>query len=103
MGFASAHAPEGVGQAFDEFIAQGRHGDMGWLAANAERRKDPRVLWPEARSIIMLGLSYAPDRDPLEALQDLSRGTISVYARGLDYHDVIKAQAQDAGRRRSSR
>ena len=65
---------------------------MAWLAANAERRKDPRVLWPEARSIIMLGLSYAPDRDPLEALQDLSRGAISVYAQGLDYHDVIKAK-----------
>ena len=80
------------GRAFDEFIAQGRHGDMAWLAANAERRKDPRALWPEARSIIMLGLSYAPDRDPLEALQDLSRGTISVYAQGLDYHDVIKAK-----------
>jgi epoxyqueuosine reductase len=92
VGLASAHAPEGAGPAFDAFIAQGRHGDMGWLAANAERRKEPQVLWPEARSIIMLGLSYAPARDPLEALQDLSRGTISVYARGLDYHDVIKAK-----------
>jgi len=90
--FASAHAPEGAGQAFDAFIAEGRHGDMAWLAANAERRKDPRVLWPETRSIIVLGLSYAPDRDPLEALQKLSRGAISVYASGLDYHDLIKAK-----------
>jgi epoxyqueuosine reductase len=90
--FASAHAPEGAGSAFDSFIAQGRHGDMNWLAANADRRKDPHVLWPGARSIILLGLSYAPNRDPLEALQDLSRGTISVYAQGLDYHDVIKAK-----------
>jgi epoxyqueuosine reductase len=90
--FASAHAPEGAGQAFDDFIAEGRHGDMAWLAANAERRKDPRVLWPETRSIIVLGLSYAPDRDPLEALRDFSRGAISVYARGLDYHDLIKAK-----------
>lgn len=94
MRFASASAPEGEGPAFDAFIAQGRHGDMAWLAANAERRKDPRVLWPEARSIIMLGLSYAPDRDPLEALQDLSRGVISVYAQGFDYHDVIKAKLE---------
>ena len=92
MRFASAHAPEGAGQAFDDFIAEGRHGDMAWLAANAERRKDPRVLWPETRSIIVLGLSYAPDRDPLEALQNLSRGAISVYARGFDYHDLIKAK-----------
>ena len=92
MRFTSARAPEGVAQAFDDFIAQGRHGDMAWLAANAERRKDPRVLWPEARSIIVLGLSYAPDRDPLEALRDLSRSTISVYAQGLDYHDVIKVR-----------
>jgi epoxyqueuosine reductase len=92
VGFAAADAPKTAAPAFDAFIAQGRHGDMGWLAANAERRKDPHVLWPEARSIIMLGLSYAPTRDPLEALQDLSRTTISVYAQGLDYHDVIKAK-----------
>jgi len=90
--FAPAVAPQGVGQAFDNFIAQGRHGDMAWLAVNAERRKDPRALWPEARSIIVLGLSYAPDRDPLEALQHHSRGTISVYAQGFDYHDAIKAK-----------
>jgi epoxyqueuosine reductase len=92
VGFASADAPDGVGRAFDDFIAQGRHGDMGWLAANVERRKDPHVLWPEARSIIVLGLSYAPHQDPLEALQDRSRGAISVYAQGLDYHDIIKAK-----------
>ena len=92
MRFASAHAPEGAEQAFDAFISEGRHGDMAWLVANAERRKDPRVLWPETRSIIVLGLSYAPDRDPLEALQKLSRGAISVYASGLDYHDLIKAK-----------
>jgi epoxyqueuosine reductase len=90
--FASADVPEGSGPAFDEFLAHGRQGNMGWLAANAECRKDPRVLWPEAKSIIMLGLSYAPDCDPLEALQDVSRGAVSVYARGLDYHDVIKAK-----------
>ncbi len=65
---------------------------MIWLAANAERRKDPRALWPEARSIIMLGLSYAPKRDPLLALSETSRGVISVYAQGDDYHDVIKSK-----------
>jgi epoxyqueuosine reductase len=65
---------------------------MTWLAANAARRKDPRALWPEARSIIVLGQNYAPDGDPLEALGEPSRGVISVYAQGLDYHDVIKSK-----------
>lgn len=63
---------------------------MGWLAANPERRADPRVLWSGVRSIIMLGVNYGPDDDPLKLLARRSQGAISVYAQGDDYHDVIK-------------
>ncbi len=71
---------------------------MEWLAANADRRGDPRTLWPEVRSIIMLGLNYGPHDDPLAVLQDRLRGGISVYARGDDYHDVIKPRLKRLGR-----
>jgi epoxyqueuosine reductase len=90
--FTDASAPAGAGAALDAFLADGRHGDMTWLATNAERRKSPRALWPEAKSIIFVGLSYAPGRDPLAILQDRSRGGISVYAQGSDYHDLIKSK-----------
>ena len=74
------------------FLAKGRHGDMDWMRAHAERRGDPRVLWPEARSIVMAGLSYAPDRDPLAVLAEPRRAALSVYARGKDYHDILKGR-----------
>jgi epoxyqueuosine reductase len=90
--FTRADAPQDAGAALDAFIAQGRHGDMTWLAANAERRKDPHALMPEVKSVIMLGLNYGPSRDPLAALASRSRGTISVYAQGTDYHDLIKSK-----------
>src|SRR5690242_18498305 len=91
--FTSADPPRGAGDALDAFLADGRHGDMAWLAANAERRKSPRAIWPDVKSIIMLGLSYTPDRDPRAALAMRSRGAISVYAQGTDYHDVIKSNS----------
>ena len=73
-----------------QFLAEGAHGDMEWMQTTAQRRGDPHALWPQARSIIMLGLSYARDGDPLTILQRRDRGAISVYAQGADYHDVIK-------------
>src|SRR4051812_17931078 len=79
-----------AGRYFHEFIEAGGHGDMDWLAARPERRTDPRGLWPGVRSIIMLGVNYGPDEDPLTILRQRSRGAISVYARGDDYHDLIK-------------
>ena len=63
---------------------------MHWLATNAQRRCDPRSLWPDARSVIMLGLNYGPADDPLGILKRFDRGAISVYAQGDDYHDIIK-------------
>jgi epoxyqueuosine reductase len=86
--------PDAVPQAkarLERFLADGAHGDMLWLEANAERRGDPRLLWPEVRSIIMLGMNYGPDSDPLAILNEKARGAISVYARShSDYHDVVK-------------
>ena len=80
------------------FLAEGAHGDMDWLANNPERREDPRVLWPQARSVIMLGLNYGPDENPLAALASKSSGNISVYARGDDYHDVVKPRLKAIAR-----
>jgi epoxyqueuosine reductase len=72
------------------FLAAGWHGDMHWLGARSQLRANPQALWPAAKSAILVGLSYAPDCDPLAALADKSCGAISVYARGEDYHDVLK-------------
>jgi epoxyqueuosine reductase len=79
-----------AGRHFRDFLEAGAHGDMGWLAASPERRADPRVLWPDVRSVVMLGVNYGPDENPLSILDQRTRGAISVYARGDDYHDVIK-------------
>src|SRR5262249_35421304 len=77
----------------------GAHGDMAWMAANADRRGDPQVLWSDVRSIVMLGVNYGPDADPLAVLQERSRGGISGYARGDDYHDLIKSRLKQLRRR----
>jgi epoxyqueuosine reductase len=87
-----------AGKYFLEFLQTGGHGDMDWLAANPERRSDPRTLWPGVRSVIMLGVNYGPDEDPLEILQQRTRGAISVYAQGDDYHDVIKKRLKALAR-----
>ena len=71
---------------------------MDWLAANPERRMDPRVLWTGVRSIIMLGVNYGPDENPLAILEKRTRGAISVYAQGDDYHDVIKKRLKSLAR-----
>ncbi len=80
------------------FLGEGRHGVMGWMAEKADRRGDPRVLWPEVRSIIVAGMNYGPDDDPMARLARTDRGVISVYARNRDYHDVIKKRLKRVGR-----
>jgi epoxyqueuosine reductase len=74
------------------WLSEGAHGDMGWMAANAPRRANPSELWPDVRSVIMLGMNYGPQSDPLAALKDKAAGNISVYARHRDYHDLIKGK-----------
>jgi epoxyqueuosine reductase len=87
-----------AGKYFLEFLQTGGHGDMDWLAANPERRSDPRNLWPGVRSVIMLGVNYGPDENPLAILEQRTRGAISVYAQGDDYHDVIKKRLKALAR-----
>ena len=90
--FSRAVAPPFAGERLDRFIAEGRQGTMDWLARDFARRADPVALWPDAKSVIVLGMSYAPDHDPLAALARPTSAAISVYAHGDDYHDVIKAK-----------
>ncbi len=93
--------PDAVAEAarhFREFLDAGAHGDMEWLATNPERRTDPRVLWPGVRSVIMLGVNYGPDENPLAILQRRTHGAISVYAQGDDYHDLVKKRLKALAR-----
>jgi epoxyqueuosine reductase len=83
---------------FREFLDTGAHGQMDWLAANPERRADPRMLWAGVRSVIVLGVNYGPDEDPLAILGSRTRGAISVYAQGDDYHDLIKKRLKALAR-----
>jgi epoxyqueuosine reductase len=98
IGVAAPDATIEAAGHFREFLAIGAHGDMDWLAHNPERRADPRGLWPEVRSVIMLGVNYGPDHDPLAILSERMRGAISVYAKGDDYHDVIKKRLKTLAR-----
>ena len=91
VGFAGPDIDD-AGRRLGEFLAAGWQGDMDWLDAKRERRADPRTMWPEVRSIVMLGLNYGPAIDPLQPLARRGRGTVSVYAQGRDYHDVLKAR-----------
>jgi epoxyqueuosine reductase len=81
-----------------EFLAQGLHGDMDWLAARPEQRGDPRTLWPEVRAVVMLGINYGPAHHPMAVLAQADRGAISVYAKGDDYHEVIKKRLKALAR-----
>jgi epoxyqueuosine reductase len=82
----------------DRFLADGAHGDMVWMASTVERRASPSVLWSDVRSVIMLGMNYGPDEDPLAILQRGDRAAISVYAKGDDYHELIKARLKEVAR-----
>jgi epoxyqueuosine reductase len=90
VGFAEARLDAEAREGLREFIARGYHGDMGWLAGTEARRGDPQVLWPEARTVVVLGINYAPPQDPLLLQNARDRGTVSVYAQGRDYHDTLK-------------
>jgi epoxyqueuosine reductase len=94
---ARAAAPAGAHEHLATYLAEGRHGDMAWMVNNADRRADPVTLWPEAKSIIMLGVNYGPDHDPRTDLDVPGTGAISVYARGDDYHDIIKTRLKALG------
>jgi epoxyqueuosine reductase len=80
------------------FVEAGYHGQMGWIADRIEWRGNPAALWPQARSVIMLAESYAPEHDPLAVLQAPERGAISVYAHNRDYHDIVKKRLKRLAR-----
>jgi epoxyqueuosine reductase len=88
--FANAQAELQNAARLSEFLEAGHHGEMDWMQTRAHWRADPQVLWPEAKSVIVLGLNYGPDEDPLNILAHKDRAAISVYAQGDDYHDVVK-------------
>ena len=80
------------------FLDKGYHGQMGWLAERSHWRGDPSALWPEARSVIVLGESYTPEDDPMATLEQGDLATISVYARNKDYHDTVKKRLKRLAR-----
>ncbi|QCI69258.1 tRNA epoxyqueuosine(34) reductase QueG [Phreatobacter stygius] len=98
IGFTRPDAIPEAAPRLAEAIAEGFHGAMAWMEETVERRADPGVLWPAARSVIMLGLNYGPDENPLDGLADRSSGLLSVYARGDDYHDLVKSRLKALGR-----
>ena len=93
--------PDAIPQAMGRltaFLDKGRHGQMAWMAERTHWRGDPHALWPEARSVVMLADTYTPHEDPLAVLDQPERGSISVYARGRDYHDLVKRRLKRLGR-----
>ncbi len=98
VGFTKPDAVPEAKARLDRFIADGAHGDMMWMASTAERRGSPDALWPEVRSVVMLGMNYGPDEDPLAVLAKRDHAAISVYAKGDDYHELTKARLKDVAR-----
>ncbi len=90
FGIADADAAPETAARLDAWLADGCHGEMIWMESRAGQRGSPRGLWPEVRSVIALGMSYAPAHDPLALAGHPDRGRVSVYAQGADYHDVVK-------------
>ncbi|MCO6416683.1 tRNA epoxyqueuosine(34) reductase QueG, partial [Siccirubricoccus sp. KC 17139] len=96
--FTTATLPAEARARLDRFLAEGMHGSMGWMTERAAQRGHPQSLWPEAVSVIALGLSYAPAEDPLATLAQRDRATISAYAQGRDYHDLVKSRLKALAR-----
>jgi epoxyqueuosine reductase len=103
VGFAPAKLAPDARAHLAAFLARGYHGDMGWLAARAAERADPQALWPDAKSVVVLGLNYGPADEPLALLGEKDCGGVSVYARGRDYHDVVKSRLKALARRIEAR
>jgi len=95
FGIVDADARPDLAEKLATALKNNWHAAMGWMADTAERRSSPKNLWPEVNSIIMVGISYAPGRDPLNDLQQKTRGNISIYARNRDYHDLIKGRLKE--------
>ena len=97
VGFAGAETGD-AGKHLKTFVDAGFHGDMGWMESTQERRRSPRDLWPEVESIVAVGLNYGPAEDPFLLHGHPERGAVSVYAKGRDYHDVLKKRLRQLAR-----
>ncbi|MBX3566243.1 MAG: tRNA epoxyqueuosine(34) reductase QueG [Sphingomonas sp.] len=97
-GVARADAAPASGERLRQWLAEGRHGSMIWMEERAHHRESPAGLWPEVRSVVSLGMSYAPASDPLALAGEGEKGRISVYAQGQDYHDVVKRRLKELAR-----
>ena len=101
LGFTQPHITDlstfgtDAGDGLKAAVSAGHHGSMAWLAETALRRSHPQNLWPEAQSAVIFGMNYGPETDPMVTLQDPHVGTISVYARGRDYHDIMKGRLKE--------
>ncbi len=98
VGFAQAAAVPDRAEALTVYLGAGHHGDMDWMARRVPERAHPNGLWPDARSVIALGLNYGPPGDPLALIGRRERGVIAAYARGRDYHDVMKTRLKQLAR-----
>ncbi|WP_116086318.1 tRNA epoxyqueuosine(34) reductase QueG [Tropicimonas sp. IMCC34011] len=98
MGICAPDSLPELPERLARFVEKGRHGQMEWMAERMAWRSDPSALWPEARSVVMLADSYRPETDPLADLAEKDRGLISVYARGKDYHDIVKKRLKKLAR-----
>lgn len=97
VGFSGPDNGDAAGNLGD-FIASGYHGDMGWMETTQTRRQSPRGLWPDVKSIVAVGMNYGPDEDPLLLHDHPDRAVVSAYARGRDYHDVLKKRLRQLAR-----
>ena len=98
VGICKPDAVPGTAERLAAFVAEGRHGQMAWMAERMHWRGDAAALWPAAQSVIMLAEPYTPRHDPLAVLSEKDRAGISVYAQGRDYHDVVKKRLKKVGR-----
>ncbi len=98
LGICAPDATPETAARLREYLAKGRHGQMGWMAEREDWRGSAAALWPEARSVIMLAEAYTPEKNPLEILQQRDLAAISVYSQGKDYHDIVKRRLKRVGR-----
>ncbi|MFM5954774.1 MAG: tRNA epoxyqueuosine(34) reductase QueG [Novosphingobium sp.] len=90
FGIAPAAEDTRTAARLELWLGEAMHGDMAWMADRLHHRRAPQGLWAEAKSVIALGMSYAPQADPLALAASADRARISVYAQGQDYHDTVK-------------
>ena len=102
LGIASPKHENHASTALRQFVDAGYNGTMDWMADTLERRSDPKTLWPEVRSIIVLTMNYGPEASPLPQLEKKDEATVSVYARHRDYHDVTKGRLKTLASKLSS-